>query len=168
MTRLADGDRGAFQPVYDALWPLIQRFAARATGGVADGEDVAQAVLMKVFSRAAEFDPERDALSWVLGIAAYECRAIHQKKVRRREELAIDVTEMVSLGEMTPEDAAIAHDLEAAAQDAIGTLCVNDVETLRLVMAGERPDIKGATFRKRVERALTRLRAAWDAKYGTK
>lgn len=168
MARLADGDRLAFQPVYEALWPLVQRFAARATGGVADGEDVAQAVLMKVFSRAAEFDPERDALSWVLGIAAYECRAIHQKKTRRREEMACEVNEMASPGEMTPEDAAIARDLEAAAREAMGALRAEDVETLRLVMAGERPGVAGATFRKRVERAIGRLRAVWTAKHGAK
>jgi len=32
---------------------------------------------------------------------------------------------------------------------------------------GERPDVPDATFRKRVERALARLRAAWSSKHGT-
>ena len=168
IARLADGDRTAFQPVYEALWPLVRRFAARAMGGAPEDEDVAQAVLMKVFSRAAEFDPERDALSWVLGIAAYECRAMRQKKARRREVSEVAIPEVVRSGDGTPEDTAIARDLHAAALGAMSTLRAADVETLRLVMAGERPEIASATFRKRVERAIGRLRAAWNAKYGTK
>jgi hypothetical protein len=76
MVRLADGDRGAFGPLYDTLWPVLLGFARRALAGSPDAEDAAQTALMKVFSRACDFDPSRDALSWVLGIAAFECRTL--------------------------------------------------------------------------------------------
>lgn len=43
----------------------------------------ALAAVLKVFSRASEYDPERDALVWALGIAAWECRTIRRKRERR-------------------------------------------------------------------------------------
>ncbi len=168
MVRLADGDRSAFEPVFTSIWPILRRFALRVMGSPADAEDAAQAALEKVLYRAAEFDSSRDALAWVLGIAAYECRSLRQKSRRRKEEpggldelapaLALD-------GDFSPEDQMIARELEAAVLDVLGTLRANDAETLQLLLAERRPD--GATFRKRVERAMRRLREAWRAKHGT-
>jgi RNA polymerase sigma-70 factor, ECF subfamily len=57
----------------------------------------------------------------------------------------------------------LARDLEQVLGEALGTLKAEDLETLRLYARGERPDLPGATFRKRVERALSRLRHAWRA-----
>lgn len=169
MVRLADGDRDAFDPLYEALWPLLFRFARRALAGSPDAEDAAQGALMKVFARACEFDPERDALSWALGIVAYECKTFRKKAQRRREDAA-DPEAWASrpAAGPTPEDALIAGDLEAAAEEILGTLRPEDAETLRLVAAGERPEgVAAPTFRKRVERALSRLRAAWSRTHGT-
>src|SRR5271169_2868791 len=53
MDRLADGDRAAFDPLYTALRPRAVRLA-RARLGDAHAEDVAQAVLLRVFARASE------------------------------------------------------------------------------------------------------------------
>src|SRR5207245_9364399 len=72
MVRLADGDRAAFRPAFALLWPRLRAFAARCVAA-ADAEDVAQAALLRVFSRASEYDAERDALAWALGIAAWAC-----------------------------------------------------------------------------------------------
>jgi hypothetical protein len=49
-------------------------------------------------------------------------------------------------------------DLEALLRDSLGTLRPEDAETLRLYARGERAAIAAATFRKRVERALRRLK----------
>ena len=68
MARLADGDRAAFGPAFALLWPRLRAFAARYVA-VADAEDAAQAALLRVFSRASEYDPERDALAWALTVA---------------------------------------------------------------------------------------------------
>ena len=164
MVRLAEGDRAAFDPIYEALWPIVRRFADRALDGSPDADDAAQVVLMKIFSRVSEFDRERDALTWVLGVTAYECKTVRQKLRRRREDPAIG--EDRALGAPTPEEEAIARDLEAAALELLGTLRPADIETLRAVMEGRRPPVGGATFRKRVERALMRLRAAWSSRHG--
>lgn len=168
MVRLADGDREAFGPLYDALRPVLLGFARRALAGSPDAEDAAQTAMMKLFARASEFDPGRDALSWALGIVAYECRTL-RKKARRRRELPEEGEPLATQAssEPTPEDSLIEHDLEAAAVEVLGALRPEDAATLRLVAAGDRPDgVAGPTFRKRVERALSRLRAAWSTQHG--
>src|SRR5207302_10345249 len=85
VARLADGDRAAFGPVFEALWPVLRAFCGRAVGA-ADAEDAAQSALLRVFARAAEYDPEQRALPWVVGIAAWECRTLRRRRDRRREE----------------------------------------------------------------------------------
>jgi RNA polymerase sigma-70 factor (ECF subfamily) len=162
LIRLADGDRDAFVPVYQALWPIAQRFCARALPDSPDAEDAAQTALMKMFARASEYDPERDALSWALGIFAFECKTFRKKASRRREEMLLEGAEGAS---EHPLDDIIRRDLECAALDVLGTLRPSDVDVIQAMMSGERPD--GATFRKRLQRALSRLRAAWGNRYGS-
>lgn len=165
LERLADGDRDAFHPVFVRLWPLLSGFAARCLPRQ-EAEDAAQEALLRVFARAAEFDRRRDALSWTLGIAAYEIRSARQRRRRRREEPAAALDAIAAIADYpdagrSPEDAAVAGDLERALAAALATLRPSDAETLLAYARGERPDLPGPTFRKRVERALARLRGAW-------
>lgn len=162
MTLLADGDRTAFHPVFDRLWPVMRRFAGRRLASP-EAEDVAQQALLKIFERAGEFEPALDALSWALGVAAYEIRTARRKTERRREDGA--VLDHVAAAGATPEEHALDEDLRAAVAELIGTLRPADAEALAAVASGARPP--GATFRKRVERALARVRAAWRTKHGS-
>lgn len=164
MVRLADGDRAAFDPLFETLWPLVRRFAERALAGSPDADDAAQVVLMNVFSRVSEFDRKRGALTWVLGMTAYQCKTLRQKQRRRREAPAL--SDDRAAGGPSPEEATLARDLEAAVLEVVGTLRPADREALCAVMAGQRPTGSGATFRKRIERALVRLRAAWSSRHG--
>ena len=162
MSRLADGDREAFAPVFAALWPVLRAFAARVLPVAAEAEDAAQTALLKVFSRAAEFDPGREALPWALGIAAYECRTLRKSRARRREEPTQASPEPADA--RTPEDAAIERDLQAAAAEVLDGLRALDAETLLAAARGERDP--SATFRKRLERAVARFREQWRARHG--
>src|SRR5205085_1919122 len=119
--------------------------------------------LVKVLSRAAEFDPGRDALSWALGIGAYECRTLRKKQARRREDLGAAPADAVP-ATSTPEDAAIDGDLQAAAAAVFGALRPADSETLLAAARGQRE--KSSLFRKRLERALSRFRKEWRARHG--
>ena len=167
MTALADGDRSAFAPLYATLWPLLRAFATRALTIPADAEDAAQSAMLRVLSRAAEFDGERDACAWVLGIVAWECRTVRKRAARRRETCDdVRVAALAAPG-ADPETQALARDLEAAARAAFGDLRPADQETLRMAIGGERPPHGGPTFRKRLERAIARLRGAWRSTYGT-
>ncbi len=165
MARLADGERSAFQPVYEAIWPLVRRFADRSLAGSADAEDVAQEALLKVFARASEFDRERDALSWALGIVAYECRTFRRRAARQRENSA---SAEPTAAARNPEESLVERELEAAALEVLGTLRPQDVDTILIATReAERPAISAATFRKRLQRATARLRVAWRAKHGS-
>jgi DNA-directed RNA polymerase specialized sigma24 family protein len=161
MQRLADGDRGAFSPAFALLWPRLRAFAVRYIGA-ADGEDAAQAALLRVFSRAGEYDAQRDAFAWALGIAAWECRTLRRRRQRRREEL-VPPPERADV-RASPEEVAIERDLSAAAEAVLGSLRPIDVETIMAVAGGPRP-VQGATFRKRLARALARFRLAWRTRH---
>ena len=166
MTALAAGDRHAFHPVFVSLWPLLSRFTARHLPP-ADAEDAAQQALFRVFSRASEYDPKRDALPWALGIASYEIRTARKRRQRRREEPeAPGEWDARAAPGPSPEDATLSRDLDAALDGALGDLSESDREMLLFYARGERPDVAAATFRKRVERALGRLRAVWKEKHG--
>lgn len=182
MVRLADGDRAAFDPLYTALWPLLQRFAKRLLGETPEADDVAQVALLKIFAAAASFDGERDAVAWALGIAAYECKTVRKQRLRRRESHASHASQESHASHETheshashalssqshlrdPEDTVIARDLEAAALSVLSTLSAVDIATLRAAVFDDRPPNAGSTFRKRLSRAVARLRVAWSAKY---
>jgi RNA polymerase sigma-70 factor (ECF subfamily) len=165
MARLADGDRSAFAPAFGVLHPLLVRFCARLLPDGADAEDAAQAALLKVFTRAADFDASRDALPWVLSLAAYECRTSRKARQRRREEGAPDAA-VPDAGE-GPEARLAGAQLAAALREVLEDLSPEDVATLAAAVGeAERPAVPPATFRKRVERAMTRLRAAWRTRHG--
>ena len=65
-------------------------------------------------------------------------------------------------------DQELAHLMRAAADEALGVLRQQDIETLEAVLEGRRPQgpRSGATFRKRVQRAIERVRLAWRNKHG--
>jgi RNA polymerase sigma factor (sigma-70 family) len=155
--RLAEGDRTAFRPAFDRLWPLLRALASRMTPD--DSEDAAQLAMVKVFARAADYDPERDAAVWALGIAAWECRTLRKKRSRRREEAPAELESHES-----PESLLIDEQLKQLALELLGTLRPIDSETL-LAMANDERD-STAAFRKRLSRALARFRTAWRTRHG--
>jgi RNA polymerase sigma factor (sigma-70 family) len=167
MTALAEGDRSAFQPVFTALWAVLVKFCDRTLHDQDLAQDAAQAALMKVLLHATEFQPERDAIAWALGFAAFECLSLRNRNRRRREQRDMALLATVPGGAPSPEDAAIREDLRAAAAEAVGTLRPRDVETLDLAFSGERRAASGPAFRKRLQRALARLRTAWRHTHGS-
>lgn len=156
MARLADGDRGAFDAVYAATRPLVAALCARMLDDPGEAEDAAQQALLAVFARAPEFDPSREALPWILGIAAWECRTVRKRTTRRREDPLPDAIPVIP-----PDD-----DLVRAVRAVVGELAPADAAALRAVLDDERPDVPPATFRKRVQRALARFGAAWRTRHG--
>ncbi|HEU5055116.1 MAG TPA: sigma factor [Kofleriaceae bacterium] len=168
MARLADGDRSAVAPAFDLLWPVLQRFCRRALASDADGEDAAQEAIVKLFARAASFDPGRDGLAWALAIASWECRTVRRRAGRRREAPLDAAAEMAADGDT--EATVAARELAAAAREALAELDPGDAATVMAALSeepGARPAaVAPATFRKRLERALGRLRGLWSKKHG--
>jgi RNA polymerase sigma-70 factor (ECF subfamily) len=167
MAALAAGDRSAFHTVFSALWPLLRRFCERTLHDAELGQDAAQTALMKLLLHASDFRPDHDAAAWALGFAAFECLSVRNRAARRREETDPLLLAATPSGQGSPEDAAIHADLRAAALELVGTLRPQDVETLGMAFSGTRPAASGPAFRKRVQRALERLRTAWRGTHGS-
>lgn len=165
MGRLADGDRSAFPRVFEILWPRLRDLAGRHLPA-GEAEDAAQEALLRVFRRASEFDARRSALAWAIGIARWQIRTVRTKRRRRREAPMEGAPRDLRAGEATPEEALLDLDTERMLREALGALSPADLETLRLYRRGERAAVAAATFRKRVERALGRLRSAWRMTHG--
>lgn len=171
MRRLAEGDRSAFDPVFDALWPSALSVAVRMLGPGQDAEDAAQEALAKLFARADHYDPSRPALPWALTFVSWECRTIHKRRARRREELTAEPPEQPSDEAPLPEQALEARQRGEAFAALLEALRPEDRATLEAAMAGdreaaERAGVTAATFRKRLERAVSRARALWRDAYG--
>lgn len=167
LVRLSDGDRTALAPLAATLRPLLCAFARRAVNNAADAEDIAQESLIKLVAQVADFDRRRDGLSWAFAIAAFEVKSHLRRIVRRRETL--DPVAIAELPDRAPplENDLIEEQYESALHDALARLEPGDYQTL--VTGADpivEPTAKSAALRKRRQRAMQRLKAAWREIYG--
>jgi RNA polymerase sigma-70 factor, ECF subfamily len=180
MAAAADGDRTAIAPLFQALWPIVVGYATRLVGDRALAEDCAQDALVQLFGQIERYDPARDALTWVLTLATWQCRTVRRRRARRGESRdpahamspaadreARDATDQIVDGASLVEQ----RDLARAALAALDALGPRDIETITLALADGDDDARAAiapaTFRKRLERALARLRTSWRSRHGT-
>ena len=159
MTAAAEGDRAAIDPLFHALWPIVVRYATRFLGDATLAEDAAQDALVKLFGQLDRFDRERDALTWALTHATWQCRTA-RRKIQRRAEV----------GETHIADVAIDddRDLVRAALDTLASLPMRDREVIAASLTDDdelRATLAPATFRKRLERALARFRTSWRSRH---
>lgn len=162
LARLADGDRQVFDAVFARLWPVVHALAARYLPEI-DVDDAAQNALLKLFERATEFDPERDAVAWAIGIAMWEIRTVRRRAWRRRDTSGLDDASDLPLSSINPEERAIAANLAAAIGQTLATLRPEDRDALLRYARDERT--LSAGFRKRLQRARERMRAAWRLRH---
>lgn len=162
MMDAADGDRRAIDPLYALLWPVATAYATRLLGDAALAEDAAQDALVRLFGQVARFDPTRaDALTWALTLVTWECRTVRRRRTRaagghaRAPEATADHRTLVEERDAIRTALAALATLSAADIDII-----TDPDALRAQLAP-------ATFRKRLERALGRLRLSWRSRHGT-
>jgi len=160
MTAAADGDRSAIEPLFRALWAPLVRFAERFCGELA--EDAVQEALVKLFGQLDTFERERDGLAWAFTHVTWSARTARRARERRGET------------EHVPEDAAAPivedRDLVRAALAELEALPARDREVIEAALFDDRElraRLAPATFRKRLERALARLRTGWRSRHGT-
>jgi RNA polymerase sigma factor (sigma-70 family) len=164
IVQFADGERAAFQPLFDALWPVLLAFTSRMLERRADAEDAAQQAMLKVFSRIADFDRGRDGVSWALGIAGYEVMTARKQRARRREAGSSALDRLEQHG-ADVEERMIRDELRGAVLALLGELPERDQVALAYAFTGAAPPTDESS-RKRRFRALERLRAAWRRAHG--
>lgn len=164
--RLADGERGAIDPAYRVLWPALRAFVGRALGPAREQEadDVTQAALLKLFEQASRYDPARDAYAWALTVTSWELRSARSRARRDRSAPLDHAVGHPSPG-ASPEDDAIQASEREHLREALALLAPVDREVIEQVLSESHPS--SATFRKRRERAMTRLRAFLKEIHGT-
>ncbi len=164
--RLADGDRSAVGPAYRLLWPSLRAFVGRALGPLREHEadDVTQAALLKLFAEAPRYDPARDAYAWALTLTGWELRSAHTR-ARRDRSAPLDAAGAHASGHASPEEDAIQQGELRHLREAIALLSPGDRQVIEQVLTESHPS--DATFRKRRERAMTRLRAFLKDVHGT-
>jgi RNA polymerase sigma-70 factor (ECF subfamily) len=161
MTRLRRGDRAAAAQVFRLAWPAVRSFASRWLQGSAQVEDVAQEALVKVFAQAAEFDPSRDALAWVLEVTVWECRT-ERARLRRRAEVGAEPG--LEGGAASAAELLEAAELGRALAEVTALLPEADRDEVARVLAEHAAG--GAAARKRRQRALERLTGMWRKVHG--
>jgi RNA polymerase sigma-70 factor (ECF subfamily) len=165
MSAAADGDRASVEPLFAALWPIVVGYASRFLGDRVLAEDVAQDTLVKLFAQLARFDRERDALTWTLTHATWQCRTARRTR-QRRAEVGCSVVEEVGEDRNIVEE----RELVLSALDTLAALPARDRDVIAAVLTDDdelRRSLAPETFRKRLERALGRLRQSWRSRHGT-
>ncbi len=165
MSRLAEGDRSALAPLYERLWVKVSRFCTGLLANAAEGEDLAQQALLKLMGQAAAYDRERDALSWAFAIAAWECRSVLRRDRRRRELLAENGALLQQQTEQpwyedTSHAALERKQLREKLHALMQALPESERLSVEAILTGHETPT-GATWRKRKQRALARLRTLW-------
>lgn len=165
LARLAEGDRTVFRSVFATLSPVVTRFCARRLGGAADADDAAQVALEKIFSRASDFEPGRAALPWALAIAAWECATVRTRARRARTVGLADGPEQAA-SEAPADEALAAVEDRAALRELLTKLTPAEQAILEEAFEGTLASARSPAFRKRKERALTRLRGLFRGAFG--
>jgi DNA-directed RNA polymerase specialized sigma24 family protein len=120
--------------------------------------------MLKLFAEAPRYDPARDAFHWALTITGWEIRSA-MTRARRNRSVPLDAAYEQTGAHSSPEEDAIQKDNVERLREAIALLSPPDRLVIEQVLAESHPS--DATFRKRRERAMTRLRAFLKVVYGT-
>ncbi len=159
MSRLAAGDREAFDPLFRALWPRALAAAGRRLEPHA-AADAAQSAMLRLFSRAAEFRAGSPVLPWFYAVLANEVRAVGRASKAHAE---IEAARGVTDGD-DPEGLSVDRELREALARAIDSLDSASAEAIAALLGEkERPNIAEAAFRKRLSRAYAKLRVLLGA-----
>jgi DNA-directed RNA polymerase specialized sigma24 family protein len=158
MSRLAQGERGPFDPLFRALYPRAMRLARRELAPD-QAADAAQSVLMKVFARAGEFCAGKPVLPWFYAIAASELRTLRRRGIAARRRATVETLAADLPGPGDPERELVERELQDSLARAIASLDDDSAGAIASMLHGtERSAVTASAFRKRVSRAYARLR----------
>ncbi len=159
MSRLSLGERAVFDPLYRALSPRAMRFA-RAKLPEDQAADCSQAIMLRVFSRASEFERGRPVLPWFYAVAANEIRTRVRKSDSERKRSADEKHGLAIPSGDDPERTMLEQELRASLARAVSELDEPSADAIASMLDEARPKSTTAAFRKRVSRAYARLRLA--------
>ena len=107
VTRIAAGDRRAFELLFTEYGERVFRYAHRLISDVSKAEEVTNDVMMEVWKSAARFEGRSKVSTWILGIT----RHLALNAVRRKRLNTIDLDDAVPVADESPS-AAVERDRE--------------------------------------------------------
>ncbi|MCB9526133.1 MAG: sigma-70 family RNA polymerase sigma factor [Myxococcales bacterium] len=170
MTRYADGDAGAFQPIWRALAGLVRARGMQWLGGrEAAADDLVQQTFLKVHRNRHRYQPGAPVTPWVMTIARNLATDMLRKQGRRKEALTPEglLPEVARPEADTFETRATAEWVrDALAQLPEGQRQVVELHKLQgqsFDEVAQRLGIQAGAARVRAHRAYARLRSLLTA-----
>lgn len=163
LTRLASGDRSAFEQAFTVVSPVLSQFVRHAMAGDPECEDAAQNTLLRVFGRVSDYRPGTDALAWVLTLATFEVATLRKRSHRSSGRYGGGSDAMATL--VAPDDiegATLEREFLHQLQQVVGQLPLLDQHILLSPDTGP----KAPRERKQKQRAIERLKQLWRALNG--
>jgi RNA polymerase sigma factor (sigma-70 family) len=158
MSRLSQGEREAFDPLFRALYPRAIRFA-RVNLNEEQAADAAQLILMKVFATAGAFEAGKPILPWFYALASNEVQTVRRRTAREHTRTVDErAADQLPSGE-TPESLVLDRELRRSLEIAIDALDDESAQAIASMLGmSVRPAVSASAFRKRVSRAYARVR----------
>lgn len=170
ITRVAAGDRRAFEQLVARHAAAIMRLTRAVTGQAASAEDALQQTFLSVYQNASTFRAESSVRTWMLTIARHAAYRIRAKSDREDlvEEPLMELGRDAGWGSVDPETIALAAERKDSLRRALSALAVQDQEALILrdiegLHAKEAAALLGIgerALKSRLHRARLRLAAA--------
>lgn len=172
MIRLADGDSGALEEIYDATRVKLFGICLRILGDRKEAEDALQDVYVNLWQRADRYDPDRASpISWLATFARN--RAIDRLRTGKVRGGAVPVEEAAPLPDEAPLADSLLIDAERRAQihTCLSTLDEKArthiraafFEGLTYAQLADAADVPLGTMKSWIRRGLQKLRACLEA-----
>ncbi len=172
VARLRGGDAAAFDAVYEQLRARLFSFVLRLVRRREPAEDLTQEAWLRLATNSTALRADTRLAPWLFTVAHNLCMSYWRSRgVDPTMSRALTMDEHADLAAPSPAASAEGRELGVLLERALASLSAHDREALLLVgvdgmspadasvVCGLRPD----AFRKRLERARTRLGAALAA-----
>lgn len=90
------GEKEAYRKLYDRYAPLVRAICYDTTGNLADGQDLAQEVLMRAYEKLDQLRNRDSFGKWIIGIARLRCKEWQRHKLKHRD-MKPDLTNVSSV-----------------------------------------------------------------------
>jgi RNA polymerase sigma factor (sigma-70 family) len=168
-SRLANGDSGAVEDMYEALGPRVLSYLRRLVP-YDEAEDVMQRVFFEVWRSRDRFDPERSLEAWVFAIARR--RAIDH--LRRPHHVTVPIELVRDLADVDGRDVADSLVWAKEVRRCLDRLAAEQRQVLELAYFGGRTQVEIAeqlglplgTVKARMFRGLRRMGHAMGIRRG--
>lgn len=172
MTRVADGDRAAFESIYATLAPRILGLVIRVLRDHHQSEEVTQEVFLEIWQTAQRFDEHRgNPVTWMMTIA--HRRAIDRvraSQASRTRDVKIGIRDfadahdpVTEAGEMSFERVRIMHAMKSLTRLQRESVTMGYYDGLTQSEIAARLGVPVGTIKTRMRDGLAKLRTAMES-----